>query len=227
MKSLGNGSGFSNVYTSACFLADNDLVLIDIGDTAYHRLQKMDLTKYKNIFLFITHTHFDHIGGLAIFVQHVFYNLGKKLTIVAPSKAVKKDIKTLLKIGDISKDMYSLKNAEKFSRSFFIKVVPTVHSSGYLADKCFGYVFSENGTQIVYTGDTSTLEPFRNYITEGSSLYVDISVHYGKVHLKLEDVIEELKSYAAKGIKVYLMHLDDKAAAKEAIKDIKNMYIFK
>ena len=79
-----------------------------------------------------------------------------------------------------------LKNAEKFSSSFFIKVVPTVHSSGYLADKCFGYVFSENGTQIVYTGDTSTIEPFRNYITEGSSLYVDISVHYGKVHLKLD-----------------------------------------
>ncbi|MDO4283519.1 MAG: MBL fold metallo-hydrolase [Clostridia bacterium] len=226
MKSLGNGSGFSSVYTSACFIAGDDLVIIDIGDTAYHRLQKMDLSKYKNIYLFITHTHFDHVGGLAIFVQHIFYNLNKKLIIVAPSKTVKKDIKCLLKIGDISKNMYKLKNAEKLEQNFFVKAIPTVHSPGYLKDKCFGYIFNENGTNIVYTGDTSTLEPFRAYLASASALYVDISAHYGKVHLKLEDAIEELTEYAASGIKVYLMHLDDKAFVKERIKGIKNMYIF-
>lgn len=226
MKSLGNGSGFSNVYTSAYFITGDDLIIVDIGDTAFHRLQKMELSKFKDIYLFITHTHFDHIGGLGIFVQHVFYNLNKRITIVAPSEEVKKDLKKLLKIGDVSKDMYKIKNAQNLKKDFFITSVPTLHSPGYLKEKCFGYVFSENGINTVYTGDTYTLEPFRKYITNETVLYVDISVHYGKVHLKFEDVIEELKTYANTGTKVYLMHLDDKKSAREMVKGIKNIQVF-
>lgn len=226
MKSLGNGSGFSNIYTSAYFIDNNDLILIDIGDSAYHRLQKMDLVKYENIYIFITHTHFDHVGALPIFVQYLFYNYKKIPIIVAPSKIVKKDLKKLLKIGDIEDKMYKLKNAEKLNKPFFICPVMTAHSPLYLNGRCFGYVFCDNGKHTVYTGDTSTLEPFKRFIKEDTYLYIDTSVHYGQVHLKLENMLELLKQYAASGVKIYLMHLDDKSAAKEIIKEIKNIYIF-
>lgn len=226
MKSLGNGSGFSNIYTSAYFIDNNDLILIDIGDSAYHRLQKMDLVKYENIYIFITHTHFDHVGALPIFVQYLFYNYGKIPTIVAPCKVVKSDLKKLLEIGDIANNMYNLKNAETLKKSFLVCPVKTTHSPLYLNGRCFGYVFCDNGKHTVYTGDTCTLEPFKEYITADSYLYVDTSVHYGQVHLKLEYMLDELKLYAASGVKIYLMHLDDIATAKEIIKGIKNIYIF-
>lgn len=226
MKTLGNGAGFSKTYTSAYFTNNNDLIVIDMGDTAYHRLQKMDLTNYNDIYIFITHTHFDHVGGLPIFVQYVYYVLGKTPIIVAPSKEVKKDLNQLLKIGDIFKNMYKLKVADKLNKDFFVTAVKTYHSPGYIKDKCFGYVFFDNGIHTVYTGDTCTIEPFRPYITDTSSLYIDVSAHYGKVHLKFDEVLDELKSYAKNGTKIYLMHLDDRKFVINAIKDIKNIHIF-
>lgn len=226
MRSLGNGSGFSKTYTSAYFTHENDLIIIDMGDTAYHRLQKMDLTSYNDIYIFITHTHFDHVGGLPIFAQFVFYVLGKTPIIVAPSKEVKKDLSQLLKIGDLSKDMYKLKVADEINKDFFVTAVKTYHSPGYIKDKCFGYVFFDNGIHTIYTGDTSTIEPFRPYITDTSSLYIDVSAHYGKVHLKFDEVLDELKNYAKNGTKIYLMHLDDRRFVMNAIKDIKNIYVF-
>lgn len=226
MKALGNGSGFSRTYTSAYFTHENDLIIIDMGDTAYHRLQKMNLTIYNDIYIFITHTHFDHIGGLPIFVQYVYYVFGKSPIIIAPSKEVRSDLQMILKIGDIFKNMYKLKVSDKLKKDFFVTAVKTYHSPGYIKDKCFGYVFLDNGVHTIYTGDTSTIEPFRPYITNTSSLFIDVSAHYGKVHLKLDEVLDELITYAKNGTKIYLMHLDDKKFVMNAIKDIKNIYVF-
>lgn len=226
MKALGNGSGFSRIYQSAYFTDNNDLIIIDMGDTSYHKLQKMDLTKYNDIYLFITHTHFDHVGGLPIFVQYVYYVLGKTPIIVAPSKEVRKDLYQLLKIGDIFKNMYKLKIADKLKKDFFVTAIKTYHTPGYLKDKCFGYVFLDNGIHTIYTGDTFTIEPFRPFIKNTSSLYIDISAHYGKVHLKLDEILDELKIYAKNGTKIYLMHLDDKNFVMNAIKGIKNIHVF-
>ena len=72
---------------------------------------------------------------------------------------------------------------------------------------------------IVYTGDTSTIDPFLPYLVEGSILYVDTSVYYGMIHLKLEDALNDFLALNARGIKVYLMHLDDVSAAEKIVAD--------
>ncbi|MBQ3947253.1 MAG: MBL fold metallo-hydrolase, partial [Ruminococcus sp.] len=61
---LGRGSAFADENNSAFFVEDNDLVLIDCPATSYHKVKKMNLEQYDNIYILITHTHGDHSGGV-------------------------------------------------------------------------------------------------------------------------------------------------------------------
>ena len=66
-----------------------------------------------------------------------------------------------------------------------------------------------NNKKIVYTGDTCTLEPFREILKDADEFYVDVSKN-GGVHLKITDILEELEKIKANGTKVFLMHIDDR-----------------
>lgn len=66
-----------------------------------------------------------------------------------------------------------------------------------------------NNKSIVYTGDTAILEPYMPYLENCDEFYVDVS-KFGGVHLKFEDIIDQLKRIKYNGTKVFLMHIDDK-----------------
>lgn len=216
---LGRGAGFSSFkegHTSAYFENGNTLVVIDCSITTYYKLQKMELSKYENIHIYITHTHGDHISGLGLFIQYCYFVLQKRAVVYLPNDLVCMDFIDLMRIEGTDDSWYEYHLCEFLikNKAYFKQVVKTVHSP-QLKDKCFGYVFEVNGTNVVYTGDTSTLEPFDKYIIKGTELYVDTSVHYGQIH------------YATLGVKVYLMHLDDVKMAKDMIKDLENIEVVK
>lgn len=71
---------------------------------------------------------------------------------------------------------------------WFRNAILTKHSP-QLDGKYFGYHLVVDNTNVIYTGDTSILEPFLSYLNEGSILYIDTSVYYGMIHLKLEDTL--------------------------------------
>lgn len=217
---LGRDSGFGNNHTSAFFFTEsNDIVVIDCPISTFQKLRKTDLANHKNIYVLITHTHGDHIGGLGLFVQHVFFNLHKMVTVVAPSKEVAADLKTVLTIEGNEAEWYQLITADFLTeKNWFVSCVLTEHAP-QLAGKCFGYVFIISGKAIVYTGDTSTLKPFEPYFPMCNELYVDTSVYYGMIHLKLEDALSDFMRLGQKGTEVFLMHLDDAESAKELTAD--------
>ena len=212
---LGRDSGFGNNNTSAFFFTENnDIVVIDCPTSTFQKLRKTDLSQHEKIYVMITHTHGDHIGGLGLFVQHVFFNLHRTVTVVAPSKDVASDIQTVLTIEGNETSWYQLITANMLAEeNWFVSCVLTEHAP-QLKGKCFGYVFVISGKVVVYTGDTSTLEPFKPYFALCNELYVDTSVHYGMIHLKLEDALADFIALSQRGTEVFLMHLDDSEAAK-------------
>lgn len=218
LKFFGRGSGFFDEHTSAYFFTENkEMVIIDCPVSAFQRLKHMKLSSYEKLYVFITHTHGDHIGGLGLFVQYAYFVLNKRVTVVAPSLTVAEDIFTILRIEGNQAAWYEIITVAGIkNKEWFGKAIPTEHAPE-LEGKCFGYHLTVDGTNVVYTGDTSTIVPFLSSLKRGTILYVDTSVYYGKIHLKLEDGLKYFKILNQKGIKVYLMHLDDVEEAKKMV----------
>lgn len=227
LKFFGRGSGFADEHTSAYFSTVNkELVIIDCPVSTFQKVKHIDLSNYNSFYVLVTHTHGDHVGGLGLFVQYAFFTLKKPVTIVAPSTAVADDISTILTIEGNELSWCKLVTVAdvKEEKEWFGDCILTKHSP-QLEGKCFGYHLLIDDTNVVYTGDTSTLEPFMSYLTDGSILYVDTSVYYGMIHLKLEDALDDFISFTKRGIKVFLMHLDDVSAAEKIVTDIPSIEV--
>ena len=234
MKFFGRGAGFADEHTSAYFSTENrEIVIIDCPVSTFQKVKNMELEGCEKFYVLVTHTHGDHVGGLGLWAQYCFFVLHKKLNILAPSEEVAEDIKAFLTIEGNSLDWYNLHLIDSDelygnNMSVYIEPVLTKHSP-QLDGKCFGYyienIFGDEDVSpydqlFVYTGDTSTLQPFEEFFGFAREIYVDVSVFYGQIHLKLEEVLPQLIELTKKDIKVYLMHLDDVEAAEKLISGI-------
>ncbi len=216
---LGRGSAFADENNSAFFVEDNDLVLIDCPSNSYHKVKKMNLEQYDNIYILITHTHGDHSGGVGTMLQYVWFAsyMKKKVTIVAPSAKVKEDILLLLmRIEGCEPEWFTIITADELDKKWLISSVPTTHVKP-LEGKCFGYHLNIHGNNVVYTGDTASLEPFKPLLKKDSFLYTEAAYYKSGVHLYLEDMLPEFIHLADLGVHVYLMHLDVEDKIKEMI----------
>lgn len=141
--------------------------------------------------------HNDHAGALSQFILYLWFVYHKKVTIYCKCERIQE----YLDITGTTKDGYELK-----TESTELEFIKTEHVKELDA---YGFRLNVEGHLIVYTGDTSTLTPFIPYLEKCDEFYVDVSQN-GGVHIKFEDVIKELKEIKEKGVKIYLMHLDDK-----------------
>ena len=218
---LGRGSAFADEHNSAFFVEDNELVLIDCPATSYQKVKKMNWEQYDNIYILITHTHGDHSGGVGTMLQYVWFAsyMKKKVTIVAPSEEVKDDILLLLmRIEGCEQEWFNIVTADELDRKWFIAAVPTTHVKP-LEGKCFGYHLNIRGNNVVYTGDTATLEPFKPLLKNGSFLYTEAAFYKSEVHLYLKDMLPEFIRLSDSGVHVYFMHLDVDYEIKRMISD--------
>ena len=228
LKFLGNETGFGKNHTSAYFVTEeNDIVIIDCPVSAFHKLKEMGVSRYNTIYVLITHTHGDHVGGLGLFVQYAYFVLQKEVVIVAPSKTVKEDIETLLMIEGNECLWYHLTTADKIAKekNWLVTSILTEHSP-QLSGKCFGYQLLVEDKNVVYTGDTSTLTHYYPYLSKRTELYLDVSVHYGQIHIVLnEELIHEFIPLIQKNIKIYLMHLDSIKEAEKIVEEVPNVNV--
>ncbi|MBQ3567109.1 MAG: ribonuclease Z [Oscillospiraceae bacterium] len=210
LQFLGRGAAFSDEHNSAFFIEDNEFVLIDCPATSYQKVKKMNWEQYDNIYILITHTHGDHSGGVGTMLQYVWFisYMKKKVIVVAPSEAVKEDLLLLLmRVEGCEKEWFNIVTADELDKKWLVSAIPTSHVEP-LEGKCFGYHLKVNGIDVVYTGDTATLEPFIPLLKKGSHLYTEAAYYKSNVHIYLKDSLPEFLKLAEKGVNVYLMHLD-------------------
>lgn len=197
---LGKDSGFGEHNNSAYIEDNNKLIIIDCGFTVFEQLKnKFDFNKYSNIEIIITHLHNDHAGSLSQIILYLWFIYNKKVTIYSKCER----IRDYLEITGTPKESYEIKN-----ESENITFIKTNHVQ-YL--DAYGFKLKVKDKNIIYTGDTNTLNPFLPHIENEKidELYVDVS-KFGGAHLKIDDIVEKLAKINKSGTLVDLMHLDDK-----------------
>ena len=94
---LGRGSAFTDEHNSAFFVENDELVLIDCAMSSFEKLNDMNMTLFKHIYVLVTHTHGDHVSGLGMLIDLMEFSVKTPITVVAPSKEVEADIRYLLR----------------------------------------------------------------------------------------------------------------------------------
>ena len=198
LKFLGSDAGFGDKNNSAYIETDNKLIIVDCGITVFNTIKtKFDFKKYNEIEIIITHLHNDHAGSLSQFILYLWYVYNIKAKVVSACK----NMKTFLEITGTPDEAYTLVKTDTN-----IKFIETEHVKEL---DCYGFQLKLNNRTILYTGDTKTIKPFLPYIDDTDELYIDVSKN-GGVHLKIEDVLQDLRNIKQNGTNVYLMHVDDK-----------------
>ena len=210
LRFLGIDSGFGLNNNSAYVVQNNNLLLIDCGGTVFSKLLMMDqnndfLRAKDKIEIIITHLHDDHVGSLSTLILYCRYVLNKKPVIYTKCH----NIRNRMQICGVLDDFYEVRD-----HSDKIEFIKTIHD---VSLDCYGFKLDIDGKKILYTGDTSTFQPFIDKLDGVSEIYIDTNIRKNSAHIYLEDNLDFLKELTNQGYDVYLMHTDDKEKTKELI----------
>lgn len=225
LKFFGRGSAFCDEQNSAYFTDKGSLILIDCPMSSFMKIKKIGADTLaapcplENIIVLVTHTHGDHVGGIPMLIHFAYFVLHIPVTVIAPSKEVSEDMEYLLDRLE-GCEGYELITSDEAGYPWLGCSIPTKHTPP-LEGRCFGYSLNIDGKNVVYTGDTNTLEPYMPFIANGTELYTEISAVDSGVHLFADDVIGILKDYSENGVTVYLMHIDNEEKILSAVKGTK------
>lgn len=212
LRFLGCGSAFNyGSKNTACYIdLGDDLVLIDVGESICNELIKNGLLENrKNVYIFITHTHSDHIGSLE---PLLYYNHNFLRTNFQVFYKKRRNLHKLLCLTGID-FKFKIYPFPKELCGFKIDYVTQNHIPG-----SYGFFFygKEN---FFFSGDTSVIsERAVNELKEGKIdfVYHEVSFSNSPIHTN----IAKLEKAFPKEIrdKVYLMHFENNEAVEKVKK---------
>lgn len=202
--------------TSAYFEEENAFFLIDCGEDVASKLIAMHkLTKEKEYYVFITHTHSDHFGSIGTLQQYLYWCCGKKLNIVcADEMEYIKEIEDGLRVFGLVPGTYHLLPVQELDHRFSsfqqIRFIKSNHGDVPLSS-C-SLVLSTLQGNILYTGDIADSQVIQSFIECNPSsidkMYIDTSYTPSPVHLSIEELNRIVPEHLRD--KVYCMHINSK-----------------
>lgn len=226
LKFLGRGAAFNpkEGNTSAFFIENNELFLIDCGETVFSKIIDLNLlNNIEKVNVMITHSHSDHIGSLSTLCQYVYHTLNKAINIIVKddNKHYQK-IETILQMTGCRKEEYNFIDERNFDNKYesfnTIRFKETKHKD--ILD-CYSIIFETPNGIIYYSGDTreSTLiEELINSNQKIDKMYIDTTnnINLSDIHLYL-GVLEKIIPPTLKN-QTYCMHFN----SDKCIEDVQN-----
>lgn len=227
LKFLGTGSCFNtSLYNTSAYavIKDNSIktmILFDCGETVFARLKELNLLNDINeIFIYITHTHSDHIGSLPSLIFYLNIALNIKPTICFPTE----DVKNFLKLSNVDDNLYKYKILHDNNKNLY--VIKQKHSKLF---NVFGYLIKIENSWIYYSGDSKEINldvmcAFNHKLHIANSkisdkitiseFYQDVTRFYNDAHINIRDLAKLIRKEDR--IKITCMHFDDEETIKLA-----------
>ena len=185
IEQIGNGGGLDLHKTNTSFVLHNNkgpFALIDCGFNVPVKLEELDYIKDIE-YVFITHKHMDHIGGLESLIYSRFFKYCLKTTVIMDSKVYND-------IGEQFFEHYNvLKDGSKYKYVNMVRIEHMVFDNDltydgrsmlkpYNIDSIYGiegqhgnvvnvgFIFIMDDTAVMFTGDTNATLNIKNTIKE-------------------------------------------------------------
>lgn len=223
---LGRGCAFNpkEGNTSAYHIENNHLILLDCGESIFERIIKNNiLENIKEVDIFITHLHSDHVGSLSSLIYYLYYVKKIIPTVTFPIR--NQIVEFLVTQGSIEGVHYKLNTEAKMINEIEVKPSLTTHYELYkdiqsgevvlnpnehispVIDvfKSYGYYLTSPNKTIYYSGDSNE---FNVNLSKVDIVYQDCSIVDVEPfpHLTFKKLCNAVKKEDRH--KVHLMHID-------------------
>lgn len=205
LKFIGIGGAINVSFGGNCaYLKKKDkLLIIDVCEGATNKLLELGVFEgIKEIYIAITHTHYDHVAGLGVLIWYSGLMLKIKPKILYSNLSYVKHIRELLKVTGVNgKFVEYVKDIEFNMDDLSLKYRLTRHTESL---KCYGIMFKDRLGKYYYTGDTCDFEYVRklSFDPKIKTIYTEVATETYDVHIKYEDIADLDKN------KLILMHFD-------------------
>lgn len=209
------GSSTIELGGNCCYLKEGDnLLVVDMCESATEKLEKLKVFKdIKNIYVVITHTHFDHIAGLGVFIWYCNFELNISPKIIYRDIKYLHTFKKLLKLTGVDEKFVEFIKESSFKlHDLKLNMQRTPHTPEL---QCFGIMFQDKMGKYYYTGDTNDIDYIKKLCEDKAikTIYTEIATETYGAHIKYDDIINLDKE------KLILMHFDTVQLYKKASKD--------
>ena len=204
---LGTGAAYYPVLgsTSAYFVKENCMYLIDCGETTFARLFGREvLNRCDKVHVLISHLHADHIGSLGSFISYCKNVIHKEVTVLCPDTT----LVAVLSMTGLTKEDYTY--CADFNRVFpgDIEVTPILVKHDSLLD-CYGFFIKDEEETVYYGADSCGIpDGILSKLRDGSlaRIYQEVTyeTHVSPSHTSLAQLTQIVPRYLRS--KVVCMH---------------------